>query len=184
MEGLNLFYILILFVIFQRIVELFIAKRNEQILLSQGAYEVGKSHYPYMIAMHVSFFISLIMEVILFDRSISRIFPLLLFFFLLVQVLRVWCIVSLGKFWNTKIIILPGANVLKKGPYLFMRHPNYFVVSLEFLLIPFMFQAYFTAFTFTFLNIVMLSIRIPLEEKALMANTNYKEKFKMKIQAK
>lgn len=184
MEGLKLFYIFILFVICQRIAELFIAKRNERILLSQGAYEVGKGHYPYMIAMHVSFFISLIMEVILFERSISNVFPLLLLFFLLVQGLRIWCIVSLGKFWNTKIIILPGANVLKNGPYRFMRHPNYFVVSLEFLLIPFMFQAYLTAFTFTFLNIIMLSIRIPLEESALIANTNYKEKFKINIEAK
>lgn len=179
-----MFIAVTLFVICQRIVELFIARRNEQILRSQGAFEVGQKHYPFMIAMHVSFFISLIMEVILFNRSISKLFPFLLLFFFLVQFLRIWCIVSLGKFWNTKIIILPGANVLKKGPYVFMRHPNYFVVSMEFLLIPLMFQAYFTAFTFTFLNIIMLSIRIPLEEKALMAETNYKEKFKMKVETK
>lgn len=174
-----MFYIIIIFIICQRIVELIIAKRNERFLLSLGAFEVGKNHYPYMIAMHVSFFISLIIEVLIFNRSISKSFPFLLLLFLLVQVLRIWCIVSLGKFWNTKIIILPGANVLRKGPYLFMRHPNYFVVTMEFILIPFMFQAYFTAITFTFLNIWMLSIRIPLEEKVLISNTNYKEKFKI-----
>ncbi|QUG42437.1 isoprenylcysteine carboxyl methyltransferase [Psychrobacillus sp. INOP01] len=176
-----LFFILISLVIIQRLIEVAIAKRNEKRMLAQGAYEVGASHYPYMVTMHVCFFISLIVEVIVFNRSISALFPLFLLLFIFVQLLRVWCLTSLGSFWNTKIIILPNANVVKSGPYIYLRHPNYVVVCLEILLLPFMFQAYFTAVAFTLLNLVMLSVRIPMEEKALRDATNYEDKFKKKI---
>lgn len=177
------FSIFIFLVIIQRIVEVFIAKRNEKKMLARGAYEVGASHYPFMVALHISFFVCLIAEVIFFDRSISPLFPLFILIFLFVQGLRIWCLTSLGTFWNTKIIILPGANVVKTGPYLFIRHPNYVVVCIEIALLPLMFQAYFTSIGFTLLNLAMLSVRIPLEEKALMEATDYNEEFKKKISA-
>lgn len=176
-----IFYIIIFLVIAQRLTEVFIAKRNEKWMLSQGAYEIGASHYPYMLALHSSFFLFLIVEVMTSNNSLSPLFPLFFILFIAVQALRIWCLRSLGPFWNTKIIILPGAEVVKKGPYVFFRHPNYAVVCLEILLLPLMFQAYFTAFCFTLLNITMLSVRIPLEEKALRENTNYNHVFQKKI---
>lgn len=172
----------IFIIIFQRLIEIIIAKRNERKILLAGGYEVGASHYPYMIALHVSFFISLLVEVLLIDREISPWFLWFFLIFILAQALRIWCLVSLGSFWNTKIMILPGANVVKKGPYLFIKHPNYFVVCIEILLLPLMFQAYFTAVTFTILNFVMLSVRIPIEEKALIDATNYQDKFNKNAQ--
>lgn len=175
-----IFILIISFVIIQRIVELIIARRNESIMISKGAYEVGKEHYPYMITLHTFFFISLIFEVSYFHLSPSVLFPILFFFFLIVQCLRIWCLYSLGHFWNTKIIILPGANVVKKGPYKLFRHPNYVVVCTEIVLLPLMFEAYFTAIIFTLLNFAMLSVRIPIEEKALMEETNYTQQFKRK----
>lgn len=141
-------------------------------MLAKGAYEVGASHYPFMILLHVSFFLSLIVEVIYFTGQLTPHY-ILLFIFLLLQLLRVWCLASLGRFWNTKIIILPGANVVVKGPYSYIKHPNYLVVCLEIAVIPLMFQAYFTAISFTILNLIILSIRIPLEEKALKEVTDY-----------
>lgn len=176
-----IFYIIIFLVIAQRLTEVFIAKRNEKWMLSQGAYEIGASHYPYMLALHSSFFLFLIVEVMTSNNSLSPLFPLFFILFIAVQALRIWCLRSLGPFWNTKIIILPGAEVVKKGPYVFFRHPNYAVVCLEILLLPLMFQAYFTAFCFTLLNITMLSVRIPLEEKALRESTNYNHVFQKKI---
>lgn len=164
-------------VIMQRLVELFIAKRNEKWMKSQGAFEAGASHYPYMVAMHVLFFISLIMEVIVLDRDLSPIWPLFLAIFLLAQVLRVWCLSSLGKYWNTKIIVLPNAKVVRKGPYKWIRHPNYVIVATELIVLPLLFSAYFTAILFTLLNIWMMSVRIPAEEQALKKVTNYKEEF-------
>ncbi|MFJ8237772.1 isoprenylcysteine carboxyl methyltransferase family protein [Ureibacillus sp. NPDC094379] len=178
-----IFFIIVSFVIAQRLIEVSVAKRNEKRMLRKGAYEVGASHYPIMILLHVSFFISLIIEVLLVDRPLSPIFLLLFIIFLGTQALRIWCLSTLGEYWNTKIIILPGANVVKKGPYKYIRHPNYLVVCIEILLLPTMFQAYFTAIIFTLLNFIMLSVRIPMEEKALMEATNYTTEFKKKITA-
>ncbi|AVK86503.1 isoprenylcysteine carboxyl methyltransferase [Lysinibacillus sp. B2A1] len=176
-----MFYTILIIVILQRLTEIFIAKCNEKWMLSQGAYEVGASHYPYMVTMHISFFLFLMIEVLTNNSGISPLFPLFFLLFIAVQALRIWCIRSLGTFWNTKILILPDAQVVRKGPYTFMRHPNYAVVCLEILLLPIMFQAYFTAFCFTLLNVTMLSVRIPIEEKALRDATNYNHVFEKKI---
>ena len=170
-----IFYIILSIIIVQRLLELVVAKRNEKNMRAQGAYEVGASHYPFMILLHVSFFISLLIEVSTFSLTPSPLFLLFFVMFLCVQGLRVWCLTSLGSFWNTKIIILPGANVVTKGPYQYLRHPNYLVVSIEIALLPLMFDAYFTAICFTILNAIMLSVRIPTEERALKEVTNYKQ---------
>lgn len=175
-----LFSFIISFIIIQRLVELMIAKSNENWMRKQGAYEVGAGHYPWMVAMHSAFFCSLLGEVILFDRSLSVIWPLFLGLFVFAQVLRIWCLVSLGKFWNTKIIILPGAEVVRKGPYQWIRHPNYMIVTTELLVLPLFFGAYFTAILFVFINAWMLSVRIPIEEKALKEATNYRAQFSLK----
>ena len=156
----------------QRLVELRIAKRNEKSMRARGAYEVGASHYPYMILLHVSFFISLIIEV-MYIKSFSSPYYALIIVFLVLQLLRVWCLTSLGTYWNTKVIILPGAKVVAKGPYAFIRHPNYLIVCLEIAVLPLIFQAYVTAICFTILNFIILSVRIPIEEKALKEATNY-----------
>ena len=166
------FYFILAFVILQRLVELVIAKKNETSMLAKGAYEIGASHYKYMILLHASFFVSFLVEVVYFKSLLTANYWLLIVF-LVLQLFRVWCLASLGTFWNTKIIILPGANVVVKGPYKFIRHPNYLVVCLEIAVLPLMFEAYVTAICFTILNLIMLSVRIPIEEKALKEATNY-----------
>ena len=175
-----LFTVVISIVILQRLIELLIAKRNEKRLLSQGAYEAGAAHYPVMVAMHIAFFVSLITEVMLFSRPLSALWDVFLIIFLIAQIMRIWCLISLGKFWNTKIIILPGADIVRKGPYKWVRHPNYLIVTTELLILPLMFSSYFTVIIFTLLNGWMLAVRIPAEEKALKEATNYREKFSMK----
>ena len=167
------FFIVFLFVILQRLIELVVARRNEKAMFAQGAYEVGASHYPYMILLHVGFLMSLMIEV-MYYKVFEFTHIVFLVLFIVVQIVRVWCLVSLGPFWNTKIIILRNARVVSKGPYKYIRHPNYLVVCLEIVLLPVMFGAYFTAILFTILNFIMLSIRIPLEEEALKHATNYK----------
>lgn len=175
-----IFPIVICVVVLQRLIELLIAKRNEKWLRSQGAFEAGAGHYPVMVAMHITFFISLIIEVTFFNRPLSAFWLVFLILFIIAQVFRIWCLTSLGRFWNTKIIILPGADVIQKGPYRFIRHPNYVVVTIELLVLPLLFSAYFTALIFTLLNLWMLSVRIPAEEKALKEVTNYKKQFQLK----
>lgn len=161
----------------QRIVELFVARNNEIWIRSQGGYEVGARHYPYMVAIHIGFFISLIFEFVVFGKSVSAFLIPLFVVFVGLQIMRVWVISSLGKFWNTKILVLPFAHVVKKGPFRFIRHPNYAVVTSEILVIPLMFESYFTALVFTLLNFYILSVRIPIEEEALREVTDYEEVF-------
>jgi len=174
-----LFSIVISIVALQRLIELFIARRNEKWMLGQGAFEAGAAHYPIMVSMHIAFFISLLLEVVVLGRTLSPFWMVLLGIFLLVQMARIWCLLSLGKFWNTKIIILPGAAVVRSGPYRWIRHPNYFIVTIELLVLPLLFGAYFTAVLFSLLNVWMLSVRIPAEEKALKDATNYRETFSL-----
>ncbi|MCA1321179.1 hypothetical protein LC085_14755 [Bacillus tianshenii] len=167
-----MFFLFYLFVICQRLVELKIAKRNEHLMKKKGAVEFGQGHYGYMVLLHIAFLLALLIEVLFLSKEVSPFWPLLISLFIGTQVMRVWAIASLGMFWNTKIIILPHADVVKKGPYRFLRHPNYLVVSLEIIIIPLLFQAYITAFIFTILNAWMLSVRIPMEEKALNNTTS------------
>ncbi|MEH7390787.1 isoprenylcysteine carboxyl methyltransferase family protein, partial [Bacillus sp. JJ1474] len=162
-----LFTIFITVTILQRIVELIIAKKNERFMKSQGALEFGQSHYPFIVAVHSLFFVSYILEVSFVGHEVSSYWPILFPLFLLTQAGRIWALKSLGPYWNTKIIVLPNARIIRKGPYRFFKHPNYIIVSAEFLIIPLMFEAYITTALFTIMNIIILAIRIPAEENAL-----------------
>jgi methyltransferase len=157
------FILFILFLITQRLSELYIASRNEKWLLSQGAIEYGKDHYPYIVALHTLFIISLIVEYMLKSNSpINYIFLLL---FALLLLFKFWALSSLGKYWNTKIYRVPGSGPVKKGPYKLFKHPNYFIVVCEIAIIPLVFNLYYTAIIFTVLNAIMLSVRIKIENK-------------------
>ncbi|WP_179295565.1 isoprenylcysteine carboxyl methyltransferase family protein [Bacillus sp. FJAT-45350] len=172
-----LFYVIVGIVILQRLVELMIANRNADWIKAKGGYEVGEKHYKYIVFVHIGFFLSLLYEVVNFEKTILSWWWIPFLFFILAQIGRVWSLSSLGPFWNTRIMVLPGANVVAKGPYRFMRHPNYVIVATEIITLPIIFQAYWTAIIFTLLNLVVMSIRIPEEEKALMNVTDYNNTF-------
>lgn len=172
-----LFFLFITIIILQRAFELVVAKKNERWMKERGALEFGQQHYPWIVLMHVLFFVSYTFEVLFFEKDLSRLWPMLLFLFVITQAGRMWALSSLGRFWNTKIIVLPGANVVRRGPYQFIKHPNYAIVAAEFVVIPLMFQAYITAIVFTLLNLLILSIRIPAEENALKELTEYEDAF-------
>lgn len=170
-----IFWIFIALVIAQRLIELRIAQRNEKWILSQGGYEVGRGHYKYIVLLHILFFVSLIIEVVYRGNEISVLYPILFLLFALTQFARIWALASLGMFWNTKIMILPKSQVQIKGPYKYIKHPNYLIVALEFIIIPMLFQAYITGMIFSILNFVMMSIRIPIEERALSVHEEYQQ---------
>lgn len=172
------FLIFIGFIIIQRLMELAVARRNEKWMKAKGAMEFGSGHYPFIVLIHAGFIVSTIVEVLYFDRGLSRYWPLLFTVFLLTQGVRVWAIASLGPYWNTKIIVLPDAQIVRRGPYRFIKHPNYLVVALEILTIPLLFNAFFTAVIFTLFNLLILCIRISAEEKALKELTYYESEFK------
>jgi methyltransferase len=157
------FIIFISFFILQRLSELYIARRNEKWLLSQGAIQYGQNHYPFIVALHTLFILSLIVEYIL--REQPTINWLFLVVFLAVLFFKFWALSSLGKYWNTKIYRIPGVYPVKKGPYKFLKHPNYMEVVCEIAVIPLVFHLYYTAIIFTVLNAAMLTVRISVENK-------------------
>jgi methyltransferase len=157
------FIIFISFLILQRLSELYISSRNEKWLLQNGAIQYGQSHYPFMVALHTLFIISIIAEYNW--RGGTLISGGFLIAFLLVLAFKFWALSSLGKYWNTKIYRVPGVYPVKKGPYKLFKHPNYMEVVCEIALIPLVFHLYYTAIIFTLLNAAMLTVRISVENK-------------------
>jgi len=155
-------YISLLIVL--RLTELYISTRNEKWLLSQGAVEYGRGHYPFVVALHTCFIISLVAEYSLNDapHPLNYIFLSLV---ILVLLFKWWLMSSLGKYWNTRIYRIPGSVAVKKGPYKFIRHPNYVDVVCEIAIIPLVFHLYYTALIFSVLNAIMLTVRIKEENK-------------------
>jgi methyltransferase len=157
------FILFILFIIFQRLMELYVANRNQKWLVSQGAIEYGKEHYPFIVALHTLFICSLIAEY--WFSSLKQIDFTFLIIYILLLAFKIWVLWSLGKYWNTRIFRVPGAGPVMKGPYKLFKHPNYFVVICEIAIIPLVFHLYYTAVIFTILNAAMLWVRIKVENK-------------------
>jgi methyltransferase len=153
---------LLVLVTAQRLAELVIAKRNTAALMARGAVEHGAGHYPAMVLMHAAWLIGLW----LFAAGLEPNLPLAALYMLL-QAFRVWTLASIGGRWTTRIIVLPGETLVAKGPYRFMRHPNYAVVVAEILVLPLVFGLNAYAILFSVLNALMLGVRISAEEEAL-----------------
>jgi methyltransferase len=161
---MTLAYAIMAFVTLQRLSELAIARRNTARLLAGGAHEVGARHYPVMVAMHTAWLA--VLWVTVGDRNVSM--PLLVLFGLL-QLMRIWVLATLGPRWTTRIIVTPDATLVAKGPFRFLRHPNYAVVTAEIAVLPLAFGLIGVAALFTVLNAAMLYVRIGAENRALYA---------------
>lgn len=146
----------------QRLGELVLARRNTRRLLAQGAREVAPEHYPLLVAMHAAWLAGLWW--LAWDRPIQ--WPWLIVF-LVLQGLRVWVLATLGCRWTTRIIVLPGAPLVARGPYRFLSHPNYAVVIGEIAALPLAFGLWAYAAAFSLLNAVVLTVRIRAENAAL-----------------
>jgi methyltransferase len=158
--------LLLAYVLLERLIELAISRRNTKRLLAQGAVEVGAKHYPFMVLLHVMWAVAIVLWIVTRKPEPNVFFASV---YLLLQIFRFWVMLSLGRFWTTRIITLPGAPLVKRGPYKFLRHPNYVVVALEVAVLPLVWNALSLAAAFTILNGWMLSVRIDAEERALSA---------------
>jgi methyltransferase len=159
----TLFPIVIGLVALSRLVELVVANRNTRALLAQGAVEIGRGQYPFIVALHALWLLALLLTVPM-DAPVDWYW---LGLFVVLQAGRIWVIASLGRFWTTRVITLPHAPLIRKGPYRFLRHPNYLVVALEIPVLPLAFDAWAIALSFGLLNLAVLAWRIGLEDRAL-----------------
>jgi methyltransferase len=151
----------------QRLLELRLSRRHERTLRARGAVERGRGHYPLMVGLHVLWLLSTLVEGLMRGPSIPAWWPIPLALFLLVQPLRYWAIFSLGEHWNTRILVVPGAKLVARGPYRYFPHPNYVVVAVEIATFPLIFGAWITALVFSALNAALLFVRIREENRAL-----------------
>ena len=150
------------FVTLQRLAELALSQRNTKRLLARGAIEVAHGHYPFIVTLH-----ALWLAVLWFlgPGPPIEIVPLVLF--ALLQLGRLWVIATLGERWTTRIIVLPGAPLVKSGPYRWFNHPNYLIVIGEFAVLPLVFGLTMVAIVFSVLNGLLLWVRIRDENMAL-----------------
>ena len=160
---MGLAQIVTLLVALQRLAELGYARRNAQRLLAAGGVEHGAGHYPLFVALHGAWLAALF---VLVPADAPANWGLLGLYGLL-QLGRLWVIASLGRRWTTRVIVVPGAPLVTRGPYRFLRHPNYLVVALEIPVLPLAFGAWQIALGFGLANLALLAHRIRVEERAL-----------------
>lgn len=167
-QSLWLFTALVLLVGLERLAELVVSTRNATWSVSRGGIEVGRSHYPPMVLLHSGLLVGALVEV--WTRR-PDVVPLLAWTMLglvvLSQGLRWWCIGVLGRQWNTRVIVVPGLSLVRRGPYRWLSHPNYVAVVVEGFALPLVHSAWITALVFTVLNAVLLRVRIRVENTAL-----------------
>ena len=150
------------FVTLQRLTELPVAQANTKRLLAAGGHEVAPGHYPLVVALHASWLITLWLLALGCPINLA-----MLGLFALLQVLRGWTLRTLGSRWTTRIIVVPGEQLVARGPYKFVDHPNYVVVVGEIAVLPLVFGLVWVAMVFTILNAAILWVRIRAENNAL-----------------
>jgi methyltransferase len=153
---------LVAFLVAQRLIELCFARFNTRRLRAMGGIEFGAAHYPLIVILHATWIVGLL--ILGHGRVIN---PFWLSVFIVLQIGRLWVIASLGRRWATRVIVLPGAATIARGPYRWLRHPNYLIVALEIAVVPLALGLPVFAFIFSATNAALLAYRIRIENAAL-----------------
>lgn len=153
---------LIAYLIARYVAEIIFAERNTARLVAAGAVEFGRSHFPPIVALHVTWLAALLV----FGRH-QEVNNSLLAIFIFVQGARIWTIASLGRRWTARVVVIPGVRLVSGGAYRFMRHPNYLIVLVEIALVPLALGMPWVALLFSVLNVAILLKRIRIEDVAL-----------------
>jgi len=163
-----LYTVLIAAVALERLAELVVSKRNAAWSFERGGVETGQRHYLVMVVLHTGLLVGALLEVWLlrpeFHPALG--YPMLALV-VASQALRWWCIATLGRRWNTRVIVVPGLPLVTGGPYRLTSHPNYVAVVVEGLALPLVHSAWITAVVFTACNAVLLTVRLRVENAAL-----------------
>ena len=162
------YLLLIAAVAAERVAELVVSQRNLAWSRARGGVEFGAGHYPAMVVLHTGLLAGCVVEVFALHRPfVGWLGWPMLAVVLAAQGLRWWCIATLGRQWNTRVVVVPGAQRVTGGPYRFISHPNYVAVVAEGIALPLVHGAWLTATVFTVLNAALLSTRIGTENAAL-----------------
>lgn len=163
-----LFTVLLALVGVERLAELVVSKRNAAWSLARGGVETGRRHYGVMVVLHTGLLVGALAEVWLRDPPfVPALGWTMLAVVLAAQGLRWWCIATLGHQWNTRVIVVPGLPLVRRGPYRRLRHPNYVAVVAEGVALPLVHSCWVTAVVFTVANAGLLAVRLRVENAAL-----------------
>jgi len=162
-------YLILIFIVgVERLAELVIAQRNLAWSRVRGGVEIGAGHYPVMVVLHLALLVGCVVEVAVMHRPfIPALGWPMLALVIAAQGLRWWCITTLGRQWNTRVVVIPGAPRIDGGPYRWIPHPNYVAVAVEGFALAMVHTAWVTALAFTILNAALMSTRISVENSAL-----------------
>jgi len=162
----------------ERLFELRLSARHAAWALARGGVEEGRRHFLFMKGLHTAFLLACAAEVVLCQRPfVPTLGVPMLALALAAQGLRYWAVRSLGPHWNVRVIVVPGAAAVTRGPYRFLRHPNYLAVVIEGFAVPLIHGAWWTALGFSLLNACLLVVRIRCEERALTLHNDYAARF-------
>jgi len=168
MTTLAAFTVLVVLVGLERVAELVVSTRNAAWSKQQGGVETGLGHYPFMVVLHTGLLVGALVEAWTRRPDVPGALAwTMLLVVVLSQALRWWCIGTLGRRWNTRVIVVPGMPPVTRGPYRWLRHPNYVAVVAEGVALPLVHSAWITSLVFTVLNAGLLTVRIRAEDAAL-----------------
>ena len=168
MTTLAGFTVLVVLVGLERLAELVVSNRNAAWSLAHGGRETGRGHYPVMVVLHTGLLAGALVEAWVRRPDVPAVLAWsMLALVLASQGLRWWCIATLGRRWNTRVIVVPGLAPVRSGPYRVFSHPNYVAVVVEGVALPLVHAAWLTAVVFTLANAVLLTVRIRCENTAL-----------------
>jgi methyltransferase len=172
MTGLTFFTVLVGLVGLERVAELVVSRRNAAWCLRRGGVETGRRHYPVMVVLHTGLLVGMLAEAWLRRPEVGPWLALpMVALAVASQSLRWWCIGTLGRRWNTRVIVVPDLPLVKSGPYRFFSHPNYVAVVVEGVALPLVHACWITAVLFTVANAVLLTVRLRVENAALAATS-------------
>jgi methyltransferase len=164
------FTLLVAAVALERVAELVVSRRNAAWSFARGGVETGERHYGVMVALHTGLLLASLLEVWRRDPPFVPVLGWsMLALVVASQALRWWCIATLGRRWNTRVIVVPGLPLVSSGPYRYLSHPNYVAVVVEGLALPLVHSAWLTAVVFTACNAFLLRVRLRVEVAALDA---------------
>ena len=168
MTSLAFFTVLVALVAVERLVELVISNRNAAWSLERGGRETGRAHYTVMVVLHTGLLVGMLVEAWVRRPEVPALLAgVMLALTVASQGLRWWCIATLGRRWNTRVIVVPDLPLVRSGPYRFFHHPNYVAVVVEGIALPLVHAAWVTAVVFTVANAALLRVRLRVENDAL-----------------
>lgn len=166
--AVTLYLVLIALVAVERVAELVVSQRHLRWAREHGGYERGRGHYPWMVLIHVGLLVGCVLETTVGDAEpVAALAVPMLALVVASQALRWWCIATLGVRWNTRVVVVPGLPLVRRGPYRYLSHPNYVAVVVEGVALPLVGSAWITALLFTVANAFVLAARIRCEDAAL-----------------